>query len=83
MWRSEKSGAEYPVAWEVRVPSVDLALEITTPLEKQELVLEPVTYWEGMIDVHGKRGDQAVRGHGYLELTGYAGPIVGLSAPGP
>ena len=82
-WRSEKSGAEYPLAWEIRVPSIDLALEINTPLENQELTLNPITYWEGMIDVKGERAGQAVRGHGYLELTGYAGPIVGLSTPGP
>ena len=32
-------------------------------------------------DVRGTRGGCAVNGHGYLELTGYAGAVVGLSAP--
>ena len=38
-------------------------------------------YWEGLIDIAGTRDGRAVNGHGYLELTGYAGAIVGLSGP--
>ena len=63
------------------MPSLDLDLAITTPVENQELVLQPVTYWEGLIDVRGTRAGHAVGGHGYVELTGFAGAIVGLSDP--
>ena len=38
-----------------------------------------VAYWEGLIDVVGTRAGAKVRGHGYMELTGYAGALVGLS----
>ncbi len=37
-----------------------------------------IAYWEGMIDVAGpagKSGSQAVRGSGYLEMTGYHGSL--------
>ncbi len=80
-WQSAKTSGRYPVAWRVEVPSLSLALDVTTPVENQELALAPVAYWEGLIDVRGKCGERAVNGHGYLELTGYAGDVVGLSTP--
>ncbi|MEM6798839.1 MAG: lipocalin family protein [Planctomycetota bacterium] len=30
-----------------------------------------MAYWEGSIEVKGRREDQPVAGRGYLELTGY------------
>ena len=51
---------------------------MTTPLNDQELSLVQstgVAYWEGMIDVNGQAGGQAVRGAGYLEMTGYYGSL--------
>ncbi len=77
-WKSKATGANYPIAWRVELPSLALALEVSTPVEAQELDAPPVSYWEGLIEATGTRGGKAVRGHGYLELTGYAGPIVGL-----
>ena len=80
-WQSAKTHGRYPIGWRVEVPVLGLALDVTTPVEAQELALDPVAYWEGMIDVRGKRDGREVNGHGYLELTGYAGEVVGLSAP--
>ena len=80
-WQSRKTRGKYPIAWRIEVPSLSLALDVTTPVEAQELALDPVAYWEGMIDVRGTRDGRVVNGHGYLELTGYAGAVVGLSAP--
>jgi predicted secreted hydrolase len=71
MWRAP-DGTAYPVGWHVEVQSLDLALEVTTPIESQELDLA-VRYWEGMIRAHGTRAGRTVTGRGYLELTGYAG----------
>ena len=80
-WKSTKTGGNYPIGWQVRVPSLRLDIAVSTPVENQELVLKPVVYWEGLIDIAGTRDGRAVKGHGYLELTGYAGAIVGLSGP--
>src|SRR5256885_13205384 len=33
----------------------------------QELVFDPIIYWEGAIDVVGSKAGQTVRGRGYLE----------------
>jgi predicted secreted hydrolase len=68
------NGAVYPTEWTVTVPSQKIELKVTTPLNDQELSLvgsTGVAYWEGMIDVAGQSGSQAVRGAGYLEMTGY------------
>ena len=81
-WRSKQTGGSYPIAWRLTVPKLGLEARIATPLTAQELVLQPVAYWEGLIGIEGTRGgDQAIKGHGYMELTGYAGALVGLTEP--
>jgi predicted secreted hydrolase len=49
-------------------------------MKEQELALKPIAYWEGMIDASGARAGKPLRGRGYMELTGYAGALVGLSS---
>ena len=78
-WTSKATGGHYPIGWRLAVPKLHLQLDISTPLEAQELVLHPVAYWEGLIDVQGTRDSAKLHGHGYMELTGYAGALVGLS----
>lgn len=78
-WKSAQTGGRYPIAWQLAVPKLGLQLRIDTPLAAQELVLQPIAYWEGLIDVAGTRAGAPVRGSGYMELTGYAGALVGLS----
>ena len=73
-----KNGAVYHTDWTVAVPRHGITLTVTTPLVDQELSLVDSTgiaYWEGMIDVAGHSGGQAVRGSGYLEMTGYHGSL--------
>jgi predicted secreted hydrolase len=71
------SGATYPIHWSIQVPRVQLSLQVTTPLEDQELSTRGsgVSYWEGMIDVRGTSGAQPISGRGYLEMTGYRGSL--------
>jgi predicted secreted hydrolase len=72
-WKSEKTGANYPVAWSVEIPSLKLEIAVSTPLNNQEFVSRfGPSYWEGAIDLEGRRGNEPVRGFGYLEMTGYA-----------
>jgi predicted secreted hydrolase len=73
-----KNGAVYPTEWTVSLPAHKIDLTVTTPLADQELSLVDSTgiaYWEGMIDVAGRSGSQAVSGSGYLEMTGYHGSL--------
>ena len=78
-WQSPKSKARYPVRWRVTIPMRGLDFTITPVLENQELYLGPLTYWEGAIDCAGRAGATQLKGRGYLELTGYAGALPGLS----
>ena len=68
-WTSAATGGKYPVAWSVRVPSCRIEASIRTRLPQQELTGK-ASYWEGAIEVGGSRP-----GVGYLEMTGYAGPV--------
>ena len=80
-YSSAKTGAKYPTAWSIAVPVLKLQIDITTPLQSQELISRfGPSYWEGAIDVTGSHNNNAVRGMGYLEMTGYAerkGPLFG------
>ena len=66
------SGGRYPSAWQVSVPSLDLQLDVQPVMDDQEL-RTTVLYWEGAVDVSGKRNGKKLGGRGYVELTGYAG----------
>ena len=80
IWTSPTSGGRYPVAWGVHLPGRGVELSVTAALDDQELHTEQstgITYWEGAIDVAGQVRGRAVKGRGYLEMTGYAGPAMG------
>lgn len=70
-WRSPKSGAVYPIRWQVTIPSQHLSFEVKAAMADQELHTPRstgVTYWEGAVDIVGNG-----TGRGYMELTGYSG----------
>lgn len=73
-----KLWTKYPLAWTIRVPSLSLEMSLATRLPQQELAgtnKASPTYWEGAIEVVGSKQGNAVKGVGYLEMTGYAGPV--------
>jgi predicted secreted hydrolase len=77
-WRSPDSGASYPIHWQIRVPSLQIALDATTPLSSQELISNAGTspsYWEGAIVLSGDQNSRPLHGLGYLEMTGYDRPV--------
>lgn len=79
-WKSPHSGVTYPVAWKIAIPRLDLECEVRAVLPDQELRLDPVSYWEGAVRATGMRSGKSLAGKGYLELTGYAGPVAGMHA---
>ncbi len=77
-WHSGQTDATYPLEWQVDIPSRKLAFSVKPRLDDQELVLPPISYWEGAVNANGHHGDEPLKGHGYMELTGYAGALKGL-----
>lgn len=75
-WRSPHSHATYPSGWRIEIPSEDMVLEVRPRLADQELN-HSFVYWEGAVQVTGRRGEIAVTGSGYAELTGYARSMQG------
>ena len=72
-WRSPRTGIEYPIA--MRVDAGDLDLDLLPLMPDQELDARTtvgIVYWKGAVRA-------AIGGHnagrGYLELTGYGGPL--------
>jgi len=80
-WRSEETGGSYPVEWQIRIPKLGVEVAVDAAVDGQELVLRPISYWEGSVAAKGLADGVAVKGRGYLEMTGYAGGLVGLQAP--
>ena len=73
-WHSKKSGATYPMNWTITIPALRIALTLDPLLDDQELVTRSstrVTYWEGAVAAQGSFDGVAVRGEGYVEMTGY------------
>ncbi len=80
IWTSPETHAAYPVRWKVRVPSLGITLDASTPLPSQELTSNSKfvpNYWEGAIFLAGSKNSAALRGSGYLEMTGYDLPLGG------
>ena len=73
-WRSPTSQVDYPVEWALETPLGSLRLKAL--IDAQEIDARPSTgfrYWEGASVLESAAG--ARLGLGYLELTGYAGPL--------
>ncbi len=72
-WTSPLDGTRYPARWTLSLSELGLRLGVTPVFAAQELDLA-FRYWEGAVDVSGTGPDgDPIRGHGYVELTGYAG----------
>jgi predicted secreted hydrolase len=71
VWTSEKTGAGYPLWWNIRIPSWKIDLETKPLIENQEMIFSIINYWEGPIDVSGKMSNQDISGGGFMELVGY------------
>jgi predicted secreted hydrolase len=54
-WKSKTTNANYPIGWRVAVPKEQLEFTIHPALPNQELVLDPIIYWEGAFDLVGTR----------------------------
>jgi predicted secreted hydrolase len=57
-----------------------MRFDVSAALKDQELRLKPIMYWEGSIRASGLVGEKPLKGSGYLEMTGYAGPVAGIQA---
>ena len=78
-WTSPKTKATYPSGWTIRVPSLNLELEITPRLLDQELSFrlgaQSIIYWEGACSAQGVFRGREIQGHAFAEITGYAAPV--------
>jgi predicted secreted hydrolase len=68
-YTSQKTGARYPILWEMNIPSENMKLRIVPLIQDQEVIAVTSTgnyYWEGACRVEG-----SARGRAYVEMTGY------------
>jgi predicted secreted hydrolase len=80
-WKSPSSGALYPRRWNLSIPMLGVDLDIVSNMADQEMRTAGttgITYWEGSVSVKGIKGGAKIEGQGYVEMTGYAGPLSAL-----
>ncbi|MDZ7702917.1 MAG: lipocalin family protein [Trueperaceae bacterium] len=68
-WQSPDTGARYPIAWTLALPTYGLDLSVTPVIPNQEMDTRASTgivYWEGAVAVGGSHD-----GVGFVELTNY------------
>ncbi len=73
-WTSPATGTVYPMGWDLRIGSLDLALELTPALRQAEFPHSsygPPSYWEGAVSLAGEVAGSRVTGKGFVELVGY------------
>jgi predicted secreted hydrolase len=68
-WTSPR-GTRYPARWHLRVPRLDLDVDIQPRMANQELNTS-TKYWEGASTVTGTRDEKKIEGKAYVELVGY------------
>ena len=73
-WDSPWTGARYPVACELRIPSLNLKLDFKPRALNQEIpTAAPVrAVWQGAGEISGRCQGMEISGHARLELHGYA-----------
>ena len=72
-WTSPHTKTTYSHGWKINIPSLGLQARVDPVIKDQEFshsVAGSPTYWEGLCDVSGTRSGKAVKGHGYVEITG-------------
>ncbi len=73
-WSSPRTGATYPVSWDIEVFPIGLSAIVATVAEDQEFDARASTlnvYWEGLCSVEGTKEGEPVSGAAYVELTNY------------
>jgi predicted secreted hydrolase len=78
-WKSPSSGTDYPVQWSVQIKHARHMAHylVKAVINNQELDSRRSTgaiYWEGLSELWHAQGQ--LIGHGYLEMTGYASPLI-------
>lgn len=72
-WKSPTTAISYPSKWNLKIPKLDLDVEIKPTVSEQELVTKEstgVTYWEGRCSFTEKKSATEA-GNAYVELVGY------------
>jgi predicted secreted hydrolase len=72
-WQSPRTGTNYPVAFKVKVGTLEIVLDpFFDDQENDTRRTTGAVYWEGAVTA---RNNDRIVGRGYLELTGYGQPL--------
>nr|WP_276569028.1 lipocalin-like domain-containing protein [Thiocapsa imhoffii] len=67
-WRSAGSGFQFPVAWRLAIPLLELELTLD-PLVKDQESAGPLPLWSGAVRVAGRQQGVPIQGRGWVEVS--------------
>ena len=72
-WRSTRTFYDYPVQWQLSIPSAKLELTLDAAFVDQEFItcISKPAFWEGRIEAKGTYDGRDVSGLGYVERSGF------------
>ncbi|MGK7872798.1 MAG: polyprenyl synthetase family protein [Xenococcaceae cyanobacterium] len=72
-WRSCSTFTDFPIAWSLSIPTLELKLEAHALFAQQEVITansEP-SFWEGRVKVVGSIRGNPIEGPGFVECAGF------------
>ena len=73
-WKSHRSGNQYFLDWEIKIPEENIEFQTKAILPDQEISFNAINYWEGATEIKGSVGGKTVYGRGFMEIVGKYSP---------
>jgi geranylgeranyl pyrophosphate synthase/predicted secreted hydrolase len=72
-WRSTRTFYDYPIEWQLSIPSANLELTLNAEFVDQEFItcISKPAFWEGRVQAKGTYDGREVAGLGYVERSGF------------
>ena len=71
VWKSNKTKAEYPLIWDIKIPEARIEIKTNALMKDQEMIFGQINYWEGPMRVVVRINGKKLKGKGFMELVGY------------
>lgn len=69
-WKSQKTGAEYHLSWNIKIPKFNLDVDVKPFIKNQEILYNSINYLECSLRIGGRYNKKKINGLGFMELVG-------------
>lgn len=69
-WKSSMTNFTFGIDWKMEIPKLNIKLQGKAIRDKQEMIVPPIIFWEGLCKIEGSFNGKTVQGRGFLETYG-------------